>query len=417
MKSITFTCNVITPLFMGGAEQQAELRTQSFKGMIRFWWRALGGSREDERKIFGWGGDNGNRSLIKIQIKKELNNIDKEKFNKKFSSDGKIIQCGFNYISFSLDQRFKKNQQKFQREYIKNKTEFTLKITFSPLIKDEEIKKVLATMWAVFYLGNFGSRARRGFGSVMVEKVEEKGVNNIDLRFDINKDIKDIKEWYLENIGKIKDIFIYSDKIDNIISISKDFKIYKLNKNNLYNVKEWVSEVQKERKGRFLANKFSLTQIKNPEDLLDVLGFLLMAYRSYYNPDYTNAKNIITTTTNNNRITYKDINRAIFGLPLNFFFSSNKKGDRIKAILPKGIQKEEENGKELRRASPIIFKIIKIDENNYEGLIIYAKSKYLPDNAKLKLGKTYLNTPDFTIIDNFFKTLLEKKIIMEIYND
>ncbi len=41
MKSITFTLRVITPLFMGGANQQAELRAQSFKGMIRFWWRAL----------------------------------------------------------------------------------------------------------------------------------------------------------------------------------------------------------------------------------------------------------------------------------------------------------------------------------------------------------------------------------------
>ncbi len=403
MKSITFTCKVITPLFMGGADQQAELRTQSFKGLIRFWWRALGGSREDERKIFGWGGDDGNRSLLKIQIKEDFNyNIGK--FNKNFSSDGRIIQCGLNYISFSLDQRFKKNDHKIQRENIKNDTKFTLKITFSPLITDEEIKKVLATLWAVFYLGNFGSRSRRGFGSIMLEKAEMNGINNNDLNFDINKDIK---EWYSENINKIKGIFKDSKKIDDIISISKDFKIYKLNRNNLYNVKEWVNEVQKERKGRFLANKFSSTKIKNPEDLLDVLGFLLMAYRSYYNPDYTNAKNII----NGGTVINKNIQRVIFGLPLNFFFSSIKKGGMVEAVL----KEKNDNEKKLRRASPIIFKIIKIDENNYEGLIIYAKSKFLPDGSKIKLKNTELNLPNFTIIGNFFETLLKKKIIMEIY--
>ena len=32
---------IVTPMFCGGAEQQAEFRLASFKGLLRFWWRAF----------------------------------------------------------------------------------------------------------------------------------------------------------------------------------------------------------------------------------------------------------------------------------------------------------------------------------------------------------------------------------------
>ena len=40
METIEATYRVTTPMFLGGAEQQAELRLPSFKGALRFWWRA-----------------------------------------------------------------------------------------------------------------------------------------------------------------------------------------------------------------------------------------------------------------------------------------------------------------------------------------------------------------------------------------
>ena len=38
---IRATYRIVTPMFCGGAEQQAEFRLASFKGVLRFWWRAL----------------------------------------------------------------------------------------------------------------------------------------------------------------------------------------------------------------------------------------------------------------------------------------------------------------------------------------------------------------------------------------
>jgi len=37
---------------MGGAEKQAELRTQSIKGLLRWWFRVAGGSIDNEKRIF-----------------------------------------------------------------------------------------------------------------------------------------------------------------------------------------------------------------------------------------------------------------------------------------------------------------------------------------------------------------------------
>ena len=43
MHTIEATYRINTPMFIAGAEQdkEAELRLPSFKGALRFWWRAL----------------------------------------------------------------------------------------------------------------------------------------------------------------------------------------------------------------------------------------------------------------------------------------------------------------------------------------------------------------------------------------
>jgi CRISPR-associated protein Cmr1 len=59
---LTVTLETVTPLFLGGAEQQPELRPASFRGALRFWLRALLGAhigdnvehvREAENRVFG----------------------------------------------------------------------------------------------------------------------------------------------------------------------------------------------------------------------------------------------------------------------------------------------------------------------------------------------------------------------------
>ena len=56
-----YECEVVTPMFLGGANIKiSEIRTQSIKGALRFWWRAIYGKKysleemkKKETKIFG----------------------------------------------------------------------------------------------------------------------------------------------------------------------------------------------------------------------------------------------------------------------------------------------------------------------------------------------------------------------------
>jgi len=72
VKRLTFELEFITPAFIGGANQQAELRPASFVGLLRWWWRALKGEcnienlRAEEVEIFGGIAKNPKKEEIKM---------------------------------------------------------------------------------------------------------------------------------------------------------------------------------------------------------------------------------------------------------------------------------------------------------------------------------------------------------------
>ena len=59
----------ITPSFLCGARQDiAELRPASIRGQLRWWFRALGGSREDEKAVFGGVHDGTVSSAVVVRV-------------------------------------------------------------------------------------------------------------------------------------------------------------------------------------------------------------------------------------------------------------------------------------------------------------------------------------------------------------
>ena len=72
MEMREFDIEVVTPLFLGGADpQKAELRAASIKGALRFWWRAVYGcdDLEDMKKIeAGIFGSTENKASFNLQI-------------------------------------------------------------------------------------------------------------------------------------------------------------------------------------------------------------------------------------------------------------------------------------------------------------------------------------------------------------
>jgi CRISPR-associated protein Cmr1 len=80
-----YELEVVTPLFMGGADPKfAEIRAQSIKGLLRFWWRAhqketdIKKLREKENRIFG-STDGKSRFSISVECgdKPQMSNLNK----------------------------------------------------------------------------------------------------------------------------------------------------------------------------------------------------------------------------------------------------------------------------------------------------------------------------------------------------
>jgi CRISPR-associated protein Cmr1 len=70
MIKLSFQLELITPCFCAGATQAAaEIRAPSIRGKLRWWFRVLGGTREQESEVFGSiHGDSGRSSSLIVRV-------------------------------------------------------------------------------------------------------------------------------------------------------------------------------------------------------------------------------------------------------------------------------------------------------------------------------------------------------------
>ncbi|QSZ27583.1 type III-B CRISPR module RAMP protein Cmr1 [Aceticella autotrophica] len=159
MDESRMVCEVITPMFMSGADvKNTELRTSEFKGMMRFWWRAIKTEqdikklREEEAKLFG--GTNKGEGKSKVWMRIIPRKITCNNENPLPHKDGRFTLRAI--IPPSEFELILTSQERSKKEFYEN------------LFKISAI------------LGGYGKRSRRGFGSI---KVIEQKEQNIDLEF------------------------------------------------------------------------------------------------------------------------------------------------------------------------------------------------------------------------------------------
>jgi len=155
--SVTFELEVLTPMFMYGADQkEAESRPSAIKGMIRYWWRILQPDTDinelhrREQKIFGgvWFGKVRNKiarptaSPLTIRVTQQ-----------------RFLTGKYPFVPGAKGGKGKPHPT------IWPTTRFDLNLQIDGL-SSEEVKKIEAVVRLTFLLGSFGRRARRGFGSV-----------------------------------------------------------------------------------------------------------------------------------------------------------------------------------------------------------------------------------------------------------
>lgn len=162
-----FQVEVLTPMFLGGADGNAELRPAPFKNAIRYWWRVAQGSvphdrlLEKEQKLFGGVVGQATRSLVDVVVTgavktgriKENDRLG-EKQNPEANNRNVPLSAylGMGPVDFNGN---------YNRVRILPKETFTLAVSFPKARRDE----IIAALSLFKAFGGLGARSRNGWGS------------------------------------------------------------------------------------------------------------------------------------------------------------------------------------------------------------------------------------------------------------
>lgn len=181
LRTVTATFLIATPLFLGGARQEAEgFRLSSLKGALRFWWRALeypalfaqtpsrdsalAALRRREIGLFGSTGAQGN-ALMRLEPRRTpLPRLEHDAVLR--GGDNRVVGPGARYLGFGLMGAFGEAMGKLARSCLLPGACVRVHIAFKPGTPDADIASYLRALRLFGLVGGLGSRARRGWGSL-----------------------------------------------------------------------------------------------------------------------------------------------------------------------------------------------------------------------------------------------------------
>jgi len=373
MNKIKATYKIVTPMFIGGADnKQAELRGPSFKGVLRFWFRAIALSELKSVKE------------VKMMGKKLFGSTDGQaKFLLDVCPEGNIVECevgkrwngkGSAYLGYGVI-----GKDKNTRSYIKENCRFKVTLILKKGIEKKEFKYLKLALIAVGLFGGLGSRSRKGFGSVCLEQLQ----HNEEIVWDAPHNAIGLKE-------KINNLFRETGKLFGSLpeysAFSKESTI------SIYQPSGDCSDA--------LA-------------LLDQVGKEMLRYRSYGRrkrgkdihelPWGEEAEQIFKDDHDLILGVSKGIEpqihprRVVFGLPHNYFYSGNTKIDVNSSLYE-------------RRASPLFIHIHELGDK-YVAVFTILPAVFLPEGDGIKIGgksrnERKYNTKvqvDYTVLTDFVK--------------
>ncbi len=220
MQEVKFTLRTLTPLFLAGADQtKAELRAPTFRGLMRYWQRALVGGiagttskglekvMEAETAVFG-ATDTGSAVAVKVS---EASIAPKE-FTEQISVrvGGRWQATGKGYFLWSMARsgREDRGNLKPARWFFPPGSQF--KVTLSTRGQDNaKLKQAVAAFWLLTQLGAVGSRSRRCAGSLAVQSIEGNGVKGVleDFPFSMSENAQTLKQHIEQGIKNARSLY------------------------------------------------------------------------------------------------------------------------------------------------------------------------------------------------------------------
>lgn len=355
-RSLTVTLETVTPLFLGGADPHGvpELRAPSFRGALRYWLRAaLGGVlgdhdldalRKAEAGVFGSAGESGRTiSAVGIRIGKDAR-LRSETYSRLVAGDQERTCPGLAYLFFAA------RPTKREKERSALLGNFTLTLVLWPGVKESEkrLQKAYAALWLLTRLGGIGNRVRRGAGAI--QTVNHSGVvplPNLPLCIQANTS-QDLVNELRQGLCEIRQAL----GAGSSISIRQPPAFDVLHPDAC---KIWV--IQK--------------TYDDWKRALDEIGGILQAFRSRRQEDYRVVKKAMTDGQPLN----PSVQRAAFGLPIPFYYRSIREGATLRSSSYE------------RRASPLIIRPVKLSNGKYTIVLVWFRSRFLPDHEQLVLVK------------------------------
>lgn len=183
------TYKVVTPLFCAGAHSdRAELRLSSFKGVLRFWWRALawprcGGDlraiKRREDALFGSAQTGQSRVLMRLVADGKPATVSKEEVLTVAAGNKTVVGEGARYLGYGVMEAFssaKSNKRagELKRACLRAPFEFAVEIRTRHLDR-EGLDSLTNALIAVGTLGGLGAKSRKGYGSLALRSLRVDG--------------------------------------------------------------------------------------------------------------------------------------------------------------------------------------------------------------------------------------------------
>ena len=177
---LTLNCEIVTPMFLGNASQQAEWRAEPFKGLLRYWWRIAQPSRnlvaiswqqllQSESELFGSAGeDNGVGGKSKVDL--SVFSDSKPSLPTKFQPNEKITHPETTFMPGSLS--YLAGMGLIGRDGTTNTSFFPAGASFrlNFQIPKPLIGQIETTLALLQVFGTIGGRSRNAWGSFNILK-------------------------------------------------------------------------------------------------------------------------------------------------------------------------------------------------------------------------------------------------------
>lgn len=188
METIEASYRIVTPMFLGGADHKPDggIRPPSFKGALRFWWRALSWGRfiedaglneadamkrlyAEECRVFGGSAEKGGQGIFLLKIANQPKYQTISNWPNSHTQRCEGSKSG--YLGLGLFPMGEQKRRSAIKEDLKGSQLFSVSLRFRPATDKKDIEQVKQALTALGLFGGLGSRNRRGFGSISLHSL------------------------------------------------------------------------------------------------------------------------------------------------------------------------------------------------------------------------------------------------------